>query len=250
MVFQQRDGVVGSEDPVVEWSLGVTCSGRQARGREPALSLPKGRPRHTGYLKQRGCGTVQDFLRAQLLDFLLDPFCSSFTLELGGTKLAGGKVQRGEAHTLASLGDSSEEVVFLRAQRRICRRARRNYPRDFPPHQFLGYAWILHLLADRDLESFTDQFGNVAFGCVMRNAAHGYGHTLLFVARSECDLQLVRGQNSIIEKEFVEIPQTKEEQGTGMLFLDRGILSHQWSGRLAHLKWVRGRIITKETVAS
>jgi hypothetical protein len=69
----------------------------------------------------------------------------------------------------------------------------------------------------------------------MRHAAHGYGHTLFFITRSESDLQFASRQDRVIEKELVKIPQAKEEQGAGMLFFDCGVLPHQGRGRLAHL---------------
>ncbi len=176
-----------------------------------------------------------------MLDFFLNSFGRVFALELGGAKFAGGKVEGGEAHALAGLRDRGEKIVFLGTQRRICRRARRDYPSHFPPHQFLGQARILHLLADRDLESLADQLGDVAFGRVMGHAAHGDGDAFFLVARGEGDLQFARGQDGVVKEKLVEISQAKEQQGAGMLFLDGGILPHQRSGRLGHFGgFVRG----------
>ena len=57
-------------------------------------------------------GAVKDFLRAQLLDFFLNSFCRVFTLELGGAKLAGGKVERGKSHALAGLRNRGARKLF------------------------------------------------------------------------------------------------------------------------------------------
>ncbi len=141
-----------------------------------------------------------------------------------------------------------QKIIFLGAKRGIGGGARRDYAGDFAPHQFLGHTRIFHLLADRDLESFADQLGNVAFGGMMRYAAHRYGDALFFVARGQGDLQFARGQDGVVEEKLVEITQAKEQQGAGMFFLDGGILPHQRSGRLAHLWRVRARIITNDAV--
>ena len=239
MIFQQRDGVVGSEDPVVERSFGVAqWSPTGAWARAPAP--------HRDASNSGAEEPYKNFLRAQLLDLFLNSFGGVLALELGGAKFAGGKVERGESHALAVLRDRREKIVFFRTQRGICRRARRDHSRHFPPHQLLGHARIFHLLADRDLESLANQLGDVSFGGVMGYAAHGNGDTFFLVAGGERDLQFARGQDRVVKEKLVEIPQAEEQQGAGMLFLDGGILPHQRSGRLGHLWRVRGRIITKE----
>ena len=119
---------------------------------------------------------------------------------------------------------------------RICGGAGGDDPRDFAPHQFLGQARIFDLLADRDLESLADQLRDVAFGGVVRHAAHGNGDAFFFVARGERDLQFFGGQDGVVEEKLVEISQAEEQQGAGMLLLDGGILPHQRRGRLGHFK--------------
>ena len=44
----------------------------------------------------------------------------------------------------------------------------------------------------------------------------------------------LRRHHRVFEKQLVEIAQAKEQQRVGMVFLDRGVLPHQRSGRLAH----------------
>ena len=180
-----------------------------------------------------------------MLDFFLDSFGRVFSLKFGGAKFAGGKIEGGESGALAGLRDRGEKIVFLGTERRIGRRARRDHARDFTPHQLLGQSRILHLLADGDLESLADQLRDVAFGSVVRHAAHGNGDAFFFVARGQRDLQFLRGQDGVVEEKLVEISQAKEQQGAGMLLLDGGILPHQRRGRLGHFSGLRGRIITK-----
>ena len=180
-----------------------------------------------------------------MLDFFLNSFAGVFSLEFGGAKFAGGEVEGGESDALTGLRDGGEEIVFFGTERRIGRGARRDHPRDFAPHQFLGQARVFHLLADRDLESLANQLGDVALGGVVRHATHGDGDAFFLVARGQRDLQFLRRQDGVVEEKFVEIAQAKEQQGAGMLLLDGGILPHQRGGRLGHFNGLRARIITK-----
>ncbi len=117
---------------------------------------------------------------------------------------------------------------------RIRRRARRDHARDFALDDLLRHARIFHLFADGDLESLANQLGNVVLGRVVGHTAHRDGDAFFLVARGQRDLQFARGDHRVFEEQLVEIAEAKEEQRVGMLFLDRGVLPHQRSGRLAH----------------
>ena len=159
---------------------------------------------------------------------------ASSPLEFRGAKFSGGKIERRKADGIFRARHAGQEVVFLGAELRVSRGARRDHARDFALDQLLGDSRVLHLLADGDLESFADELGDVVFGRVVGHAAHGDGDAFFLVARGQRDLQLARGDHGVLEEELVEIAQAKEEQRVGMLFLDRGILPHQRSGGLAH----------------
>ena len=161
-------------------------------------------------------------------------------MKFGGAKLAGRQIERGKAGGVSGAGHAGQKVVFLRAQMRVGRGSRREHARDLALHQLLGQPRIFHLLADGDLESFANQFGNVVFRRVIRHAAHGNGGALFFVARGERDLQFARGDHCVFEEQLVEVAQAEEQERAGMFFLDRGILPHQWSGRLGHGRKLRG----------
>src|SRR5208337_768823 len=85
-----------------------------------------------------------------------------------------------------------------------------------------------------DLESLADELGDVVLGRVVGHAAHRHGDAFLLVARGQRDLQLARSDHRILEEQLVEIAQAKEDKRVGVFFLDRGVLPHQWRGRLAH----------------
>src|SRR5260370_40822668 len=71
---------------------------------------------------------------------------------------------------------------------------------DLAADKLFPRAGLLHLVADRDFETSTDQTRNIAFGGMIRHATHGNGLALFAVAGSEGNLQLARSDHGI----FVE----------------------------------------------
>src|SRR6267378_192257 len=133
------------------------------------------------------------------------------------------------------LGDGCEEIVFAGIKESdIGGGARGDDTHDFATDELFAWAGLLHLIADRDLESGADQARDVAFRGVVRNAAHGNGLTLFAVARGESDLKLARGDDRVFVEQFVEIAQAEEQQGVRIPRLDGVILHHQRCCRLAH----------------
>src|SRR5271154_937280 len=243
MIFQQRNGMVRRENPIVERSLRTGCSRRpRLRGltSDGLFSIDSG-------IEERRRRAIQQFFRPQLLQFFLHPPQRSFSGKFCGAEFSGGKIQGCEAHALAYLGQRRQEIIFFRTQQRISRSPRRDYPRHFSPYEFLGQPWIFHLLADGHLEAFADKLAYIAFRRMVRDAAHGYGNAFFFVARGQRDLQLFGGDDGIVKEKFVKIPQAEKQQRGGMLFLDGSVLPHQRSGGLGY-RFGRGgglaRIIT------
>ena len=83
MILHQRNGVIGSEHPVLQRSGGKGPSRRATELRF--------------VLKQRQGRGIQQLARTQLLQFLFEARVSVGALKLGGAKFAGGKIQRGKA---------------------------------------------------------------------------------------------------------------------------------------------------------
>jgi hypothetical protein len=147
----------------------------------------------------------QNFSRTEHQKFFPDAPCSITAAKLGGAKLTGRKVEHSHAEDLTLLGHTREEAVFLCAKLRIGRRAGCDDPRHLALHECLGYARVLHLLADGDLEPLTNQLGNVVLGGVIRHPAHGDGGTFFLVARGQRDLQLFGRHYSVFKEQLVEI---------------------------------------------
>src|SRR4029077_18040975 len=192
-------------DPVVERGLGVASTAARWAAWTAPFDIAQGRLRPvttwSPQLEQRRRRPVQHFLRTQLLNFFLDSLGRVLTLEFSRAKLARGKIEGGEAHAFAGARDGGQEIIVLRVERRVGRRAGRDHTCDFASHQLLGYPRIFYLFADRDLEALPNQLGNIALGGVVGDAAHGHGDAFLFVAGGKSDLKFTRGRTRVVKKE-------------------------------------------------
>ena len=101
-------------------------------------------------------------------------------------------------------------------------------------HQFLAGAGIFHLVADGDAVALLNQARDVAFGRVVRHAAHGNGGALFLVARGQRDFELARGGDGVFEEQLVEIAQPEHQQRVRDLLLDGVVLPHQRRCRCVH----------------
>ena len=77
---------------------------------------------------------------------------------------------------------------------------------------FLASLRVFHLVADGHAVALLDQPRDVAFGRVVRHAAHGDGRAFFLVARGERDFQLARGDDGVFEEQLVEIAQPEHQQ--------------------------------------
>src|SRR6266853_583214 len=132
-------------------------------------------------------------------------------------------------------GHGSEKIVFASVEEGDVRSGTRRYDTyHLAAHELFARTGQFHLIADGDLEARADQARDIAFGGVIRNAAHGNGLALFAVARGESDLQLARGDDRVFIEKFIEIPKTKKQQGVRVARLDSVILLDQRCCRLAH----------------
>src|SRR6266481_3573854 len=118
-------------------------------------------------------------------------------------------------------GDGREKTVFACVEERpVSSRTRREDAHDFAADQLLSWTRLLHLIANRDFESATNQPREVAFRGVVGDSTHGNGLPLFAVARSERDLQFARGGDRIFVKKFVEVAEAEEQQRVRIARLD------------------------------
>ena len=188
-----------------------------------------------GRLIEQGQGrSEQHFSRTQHHQLFPHPPFGISSAKLSRAKFAGREIERRETYFVALLGNACQEVVLLRLELRVGRRARRDHARHFALDDLLRHPRVFHLIADGDLESLANQLGDVVLRRVIRHAAHRNGDALFLVARSQRDLQLLGRDHRVFKEQLVEITQAKEQQRMGMLFLDGCILPHQRRGRLGH----------------
>ena len=92
---------------------------------------------------------------------------------------------------------------------------------------FFWDARIVDLLAQRDFEALLEKPRDVPVDGVKWDPTHGDRSAgLVFVTRSECDLQFARGNDGVLIEHLVEVPETKEDKFSWKLSLDLVILSH------------------------
>src|SRR5271156_1396922 len=120
MIFQQRNGVVRREDPVVEWGLrtsGPSSPRLRCCCRRNLSSQPLWRQERSSAalrLEQRRRRRIQQFFRPQLLQLLLHPPQRALSRKFRSAKLPGGEIQGGEPHTFSNLRQGRQKIVFLR----------------------------------------------------------------------------------------------------------------------------------------
>jgi hypothetical protein len=125
----------------------------------------------------------------------------------------------------------------VRAQQvRVGRGAGRDDARDFAAHQLLARAGFFHLVADGHAIAAPDQPRDVAFGRMIRHAAHRDGRAFFLVARGERDFEFARGRDGVFEEELVEIAEPEHQQRAGDLLLHGVVLPHQRRGCRQSLK--------------
>ena len=109
--------------------------------------------------------------------------------------------------------------------------ARRHQAHHFPPDHgfgpaFAGLGRVLDLLADGDAVALADQPVQIILGALDRHAAHGDIPPLVLAALGQNNAERPGGDLGVAEKQFVEIAHPVEQEGTGILRLDRAVLRH------------------------
>src|SRR5271157_943820 len=232
VVFDLRNGVVRREDPVVQRSL---CPGSILKRSHSRCGSSYWRCcTRARLIEQRQRRSEQHLARTQDQKLLADTPLGIFALKFSRAKFAGREIERRKSYGIPGTRDAAQEIVLLGAEMRVGGGPRREHPRDLAFHQLLGDSRVFHLLADRNLESFANEFGDIVLGRVIWDAAHGHGYAFFLVARGQRDLQLARRDDGVFKEQLVKIAEAKEDERMGMFFFDRGVLPHQWRGRLAH----------------
>src|SRR5712692_5094449 len=223
MIIEAKAGEFGNAKLLAENALGIFAleSPIFEAGLDPACTIEK---RGLRSFKELLRAREKRFARVEKLEFVAERFVGSGAGKFGGLKFAGGKIDESEAdrRTGRVPCNRGQEIIFAEIEDAdIGGGAGRNDANHFTTNKFLGWAWLLHLIADGDFETGTDQPRDVRFRGVIRHPAHRNGLAFFAIAGSEGDLQFARGDHGIFIEEFIEIAETEEQQGVRVARLDR-----------------------------
>ena len=151
--------------------------------------------------------------------------------KFGGAELARRDIDIRQSGAVALREYRCQVVVLVRAQQaRIVAVPGVTMRRDLAAHQLLAGAGFLHLIADGDAIALLDQARDVAFGRVIRHAAHRDRLALFLVARGQRDFEFPRRRHGVFVEQLVEVAEPEQQQRAGDLLLDGLILPHQRRG--------------------
>ena len=199
---------------------------------EPVCQGPVQRFIKIGGLVQHCLGRGE---AAHLIEEGADPVGAG---EHRGLRLAGGHVAGAQARAGIVQIHAAQVVAALGAEAGLVDNgARGNDADDVPLHKALGGGGILRLLADGHLIALGNEAGNIGVGGVVGDAAHGdlvvKGLGLVLVAGGQGQIQLSGRRAGVGAEHLVEVAQTEEQNGVGILLLDLHILAHH-GGQLCH----------------
>ena len=144
-------------------------------------------------------------------------------------RVAGRHVAERRAGVLPVQKDAAEEVAAPVVEAgAVDDRAGRDDADDIALDKALGERRVLGLLADGDLVALGDQARDVGVARMIGNAAHRrlILRRLAAVAGRQRQIELARGELSILVEHLVEVAQAEKEDRILILFLDLQILLH------------------------
>ena len=155
--------------------------------------------------------------------------CAVVARKSGHVRVAGRHVAEGRAGVLPVQKDATEEVAAPVVEAcAVDDRAGRDDADDIALDKALGERRVLGLLADGDLVALGDQARDVGVARMIGNAAHRrlILRRLAAVAGRQRQIELARGELSILVEHLVEVAQAEKEDRILILFLDLQILLH------------------------
>ena len=192
-------------------------------------SLPAFRPDH--------------FTRRQARQHRIQRFRRAF---LAGQR-SGRYIAHRDPHRFAQRRNSRQPVGRARIEQCILgQRAGRNEADDVARNQHLRYGCAFRLGAsfgfvrrfglfgDCDPVAGADQAGEVAFGRMDRDTAHGHGLAAPLPPRSQRDVERRGSSFRILEEQFEEVAHAIEQQRVVRLFLQRKVLRHHGGIAASH----------------
>src|SRR6185369_1633875 len=227
VIQQQRDAIVFLPLPIFE---GSECGGesvvrRRDFGRGRAAVIERQwrcvhLSRETRFYQRAQRRWIQEFswrVRLETRANARPRVASGF---LRDAKLTSRNIEKRRPNRFTGTTNRSEKHRLTRFQQlRIDRRPWRNDTHHLSSHQFLRLARFFGLLANRDAITLAHEPRDVVRRRMMRHATHRNRIVAILLPCCECYLQFTRTSVRVVEKKFVEIAETKKQQGPGMLLL-------------------------------
>ena len=135
-------------------------------------------------------------------------------------ELSGGHVQESGPAAVLFHGEPAEVVVLLLFQHPLTEgNARRNNFRYTAFDQFLGEFGVFQLVADGHFVTGPDQFGEITFYGVVREAGHGDGPLVSVGFLGEHQTQHPGGRHGVVRVTFIKVSHPVKQQGFRVLRL-------------------------------
>src|SRR6185312_404823 len=167
----------------------------------------------------------QYFSWSNASDLLLE---SKFWLrctKLSYSKFARSDIDIGQANSITSNNDTSQEVITLSCKHsRINNSTRGNNADNFTVNKSLRKGWIARLFTNGDAVALTYEASNIAIGCMVRYASHRRFFASSKITPCECDLQFACNYFCIVVEHLIEVAHTKKEDRIRVLLLNLQIL--------------------------
>ncbi len=145
-------------------------------------------------------------------------------IDLRGSEFPGGYIGVGNANPARLDHDRGQVVIDVAGQQagfQDC--SRRHHPYHLSGEQPANWP-IADLLADGNVVALLDQPGQIRLGRMEWNSGHRDPHAFGNIAGGQHDLQFLRRDLGIVVEGLIEVAQSEEQNGVGILALDFKIL--------------------------
>ena len=212
-------GVVGPKDPFIQ-RVGAIVGAEGLLKLAPALLAE------------------QDFGRREILE----QFTQVIERALGGQKLAGADIKKGNAGLGFTEVNGAEVVIRAALQHVVVHaHAGRDELRDAALHQALGFLGVFELVADGHALAGAHQLGQVGIERMVREAGQGHFAAAARAPLRQRDVENAAGRDGIFAEGLVKITHPKQQHRARMLLLELVVLLHQ--RRLSHGRDGHGEVV-------
>ncbi|MPM60433.1 hypothetical protein SDC9_107284 [bioreactor metagenome] len=228
----------------------IPCALRQKRTRAVLFKIVGGRDLPCEQLLHKERRLGDDLPRADAFQLVQQRNCGLFSIQLQEIELARGNIRISEPDDALPDGDGGNIAVLSLFEHAIFNdRAGGDDADDIPLHEPLCERRILHLLADGNLISLFNEFGDVIIHRMIGNPAHRRAFAQSAIASGKHKVEFFCGGFCILKEHLIEVPEAKEQQAIAIFFLEFEILPHHRRHRSRH-SFLRLSVFTSAAAAA